>query len=380
MIYSVDFRELCGTVNPFGVAKYVSETGWDEIATRHPDRMRAFNYNHDGKFEQIIVPIDRTFKDYKDVLFSSVKKIADVEEKPLEQVILYLLNPSSDILKVRLAKKNVEPGNILLDDAVSLFDNAKKLLSAAAMDVVSPSKYHRGRPDDNISKFLGNCRFGQTEVGSYIISVVCPFAEIKENEGYRQLSIFSDEEMCASSLTRKVTNQIIKNAVRIKKCVDAGNESQLIHSDGDDQISANFMDALSGFGIKDNDTTVEIKVDWSPVVKNPDYDGIVVSLNHDYYSPISEVSKELHSVKEESRPIIGRIEALKSLPDVEKRREGTIRVVYIDSSNHKKTVSATLDKENYDRAIEAHAHGNVVRMAGTIKKNEMDCTEFDVIG
>lgn len=105
MIYSVDFRELCGTVNPFGVAKYVSETGWDEIATRHPDRMRAFNYNHDGKFEQIIVPIDRTFKDYKDVLFSSVKKIADVEEKPLEQVILYLLNPSSDILKVRLAKK-----------------------------------------------------------------------------------------------------------------------------------------------------------------------------------------------------------------------------------------------------------------------------------
>lgn len=380
MIYSVDFRELCGTVNPFAVAKYVSETGWSEIPTKHADQMRAFNYESDGKFEQIIIPIDRTLRDYKDVFFSSVKKIADIEEKPLEQVILYLLNPSSDIIRVRLEKKDVEPGNILLDDAVNLFDNAKKLLSAAAMDVVSPSKYHRGRPDDNISKFLGNCRFGQTEVGSYIISVVCPFADIQDNEGYRQLSIFSDEELCASSLTRKVTTRIIRNVTRIKECVDAGTEGQLVQSEGDDQISANFMDALSGFGIIDDDTTVELKVNWSPVVKNHEYEGTAVSLNHDYYSPINEVSQELHAVKEESRPIIGRIEALKSLPDLEKRKEGTIKVVYIDSSNHKKTVSATLDKEDYDRAIEAHAHGSVVRLTGMVKKNEMDCTGFDVIG
>lgn len=72
-----------------------------------------------------------------------------------------------------------------------------------------------------MSQFINNCKFGQTEIGSYVVSVVCPFAELDDAEGYKQLSIFSEEEQCADSLTRKVTNRIMSNVSFIKNTIDA---------------------------------------------------------------------------------------------------------------------------------------------------------------
>ena len=100
--------------------------------------------------------------------------------------------------------------------------------------------------DDCVQKFLSNCRFGQTEVGSYVVSVVCPFAELDENEDYKQLSIFSDEERCANSLTRKVTSRDMENISFIKNHIDNGELEKLVLQNEDRMISANFYEALRG--------------------------------------------------------------------------------------------------------------------------------------
>lgn len=124
--------------------------------------------------------------------------------------------------------------------------------------------------DDVVQKFLSDCRFGQTEIGSYVVSVVCPFAELNEGEGYKQLSIFSDEEQCAESLTRKITNKVMKN----------------------------------------------------------------------------------------------------------------ITIVYLDENDKPKTVSVQLDKNDYDKAIVAHADGKHVEVTGelsTTKRPSMTCELFSII-
>ena len=170
---------------------------------------------------------------------------------------MYLLNPNTDILKIRLEKKDVEAGNILFDDAIRMYENAKRLLAATALDILHPKKYHQGRMDDCVLKFLSNCRFGQTEIGSYVVSVVCPFAELDENEDYKQLSIFSDEEQCANSLTRQVTSRVMKNISFIKNQIDNGEMDKLILQDGDKIISANFYEALGGLNLDSNGADVE---------------------------------------------------------------------------------------------------------------------------
>lgn len=70
--------------------------------------------------------------------------------------MLYLLNPNTDILKIRLEKDDVEQGNIMLDNAINLFNNAKKILAATALDIINPQKTHYGRMDDSVKIFICN--------------------------------------------------------------------------------------------------------------------------------------------------------------------------------------------------------------------------------
>ncbi|MCI8635043.1 MAG: hypothetical protein HFJ05_05530 [Eubacterium sp.] len=312
----------------------------------------------------------------------AVVTVAEVENKSVEQVLLYLLNPNTDILKIRLEKKDVEAGNILFDDAIRMYENAKRLLAATALDILHPKKYHQGRMDDCVLKFLSNCRFGQTEIGSYVVSVVCPFAELDENEDYKQLSIFSDEEQCANSLTRQVTSRVMKNISFIKNQIDNGEMDKLILQDGDKIISANFYEALGGLNLDSNGADVEFIAEWSPIVKNTDCVKNRILLTHDYYQPIETTIERLKDETNKSTKIIGRIKKLESSPDVQKRKIGKITVVYLDENDKRKTVTVNLNKNEYDKAIKAHERGFHVEIVGEISSGRnvsMSCESFAVI-
>ena len=60
--------------------------------------------------------------------------------------------------------------------------------------------------------------------------------------------------------------------------------------------------------------------------------------------------------------MIGRIKKLEFSPDVQKRKIGTITVVYLDENDKRKTVTANLDKNDYDKAMKAHEKGCYVEI------------------
>ena len=70
-----------------------------------------------------------------------------------------------------------------------------------------------------------------------------------EKEGYKQLSIFSEEEACANSLTRRVTSRVMDNISQIKRYIDDGNLEGLLEKEGEETISANFYEALTGLNL-----------------------------------------------------------------------------------------------------------------------------------
>ena len=379
MIYSVNFLDMTENLNPLAVCKYLEQTDWNNISFRRSD-VKVYQFEKVGIFKQVMVPLDKAFVDYKNAMYDVVQNVANIEGKSVEQVMLYLLNPNTDILKIRLDKKEVESGNILFDDAIKLFDNAKKLLAATALDIINPKKIHYGRIDDSVQKFLNQCRFGQTEIGSYVVSVVCPFAELSEKEGYKQLSIFTDEERCAYSLTRKVTNKLMDNVAFVKKNIDEGCMDKLLEDDID--ISSNFLEALNGLNLQSERTLVEFSTDWAPAVKiNRSHNNHVIVTN-DYYEPIASV---IDKIKEETNgrtEIIGRIKQLSAAPVVDKRVGGTITVVFLDENNKPKSVVVHLEKEDYDNAVEAHQHGKAVKIVGDLNtkgKLKMENAIFSII-
>ena len=138
MIYSVNYKELSGRINPIVFKRYLKETGWKPAPTQRDD-ISVFKYNKDGLFEQVTIPNVRTLTDYSLSLYLAVRDVANLEGKPIEQVLLTLLNPCSDIIKIRIENPAIEPGNIPFDAAVELYDSARKLITASARDVVN---YH----------------------------------------------------------------------------------------------------------------------------------------------------------------------------------------------------------------------------------------------
>lgn len=139
MIYSVNYVDLAEKIDPLAFIRYLRETGWEHFPTLR-NGVEIYQLENTNGFFQVNIPTERFFSDYKEAVYTSVRTVAQAEGRAEEQVLLYLLNPNTDILKIRLAKANVEAGNILFDDAIRMYENAKKLLAPAAMDVLHPKK------------------------------------------------------------------------------------------------------------------------------------------------------------------------------------------------------------------------------------------------
>lgn len=381
MIYSVNFLDLTEKINPLAFSKYLKDTGWNLFPSKKT-HIKIFQFEENDAFYQVIIPVEKQLSDYKEAMYKAVTTVAEAENKSVEQVMLYLLNPNTDILKIRLIRNDIEAGSILFDDAIRMYENAKKLLGAATRDILHPRKYHQGRTDDAVSQFLSGCRFGQTEVGSYVVSVVCPFAELDEEEGYKQLSIFSDEEQCARSLTRQVTTRVMDNIFQIKEHIDEGNLDGLLSKSSTDIISANFYEALTGLNLDTEGANVEFTAEWSPAVKNKMDVKSKILLTHDYCQPLLTAAGRLKEKKKTLTKILGRINKLESSPDVTQRKNGKISVVYLDEHEKKRSTAVLLDHNDYGRAIEAHEKGLYVEIEGTLtgsKRSSMTCEAFRVI-
>lgn len=112
---------------------------------------------------------------------------------------------------------------------------------------------------------------------------------------------------------------------------------------------------MNGLNLDSEGTDVEFIAEWSPVVKNVSY------------SP--------------SR-IVGRVKKLESSPDPEKRERGKITLVYLGEDDRKRTVTANSEKDDYDRAIEAHALGSYVEIEGELTSGRnatITCDSFTII-
>ncbi|MBQ8706748.1 MAG: hypothetical protein IJ523_01525 [Succinivibrionaceae bacterium] len=244
MTYSVNLEDLAEKISTHVFVEYLSKTGWICLPSRR-DYLKIFQFRYaDDGFYQVVVPLERSLGDYKRSLFDAIVTVAGAEKQSVEQLILYLLNPNTDILKIRLDKNGAEPGTVAIDDGIRICENARRLLAATARDIAALNRCHQGRTDDVVSRFVDSCRLGQTEIGGYVVSIFCPFGKIDHQNSFRLLNAFYEEDECASSLNRQAINRLMSSVAMIKDAIGKG------VCDSDEQtencaVSACFWLALS---------------------------------------------------------------------------------------------------------------------------------------
>jgi len=281
MIYSYGSDENAEKIVPINMVKFLQDLNWREISIKRND-LRVFQFDRDNKFYQVTIPMDKKLSDFSAAMLRAVETVAESMQTSTERMILTLMNPMSDILKVRVMNSSVKHGSISIEDALKLFESIKMLFTWTAMDVLQPRLYHQGRQLKEVQEMVKKCRWGQTEAGSYIISLVCPL--VGENEGEdTQLTLFDDKTKCTDSLTRRTTVKLLKSIDQVKRSIDSLDR---LFSDSNTGISLNFLIALSSLDISKEGCETEISADWASTVMDTSLGFNAVSISHDYYEPI----------------------------------------------------------------------------------------------
>lgn len=381
MIYSTDFKKLAGKISHMDLSKYLSDLEWKKTKSKR-EYVDIYQFEKGGKLYQIDLPLNRELRDYNGAMYSAMETISKSEKKSVEQIILELLNPMSDIIRFRIVSEKNESGSIYIESAIQLYNNAKKLLVTSALDIRNPSINHNSRLDAKTQELIENFRFGQTEIGSYITSVVCPLANVGEN-GVEQYSLFSDEEICAYSFTRQLTKKLISSVKNIKENINELENFINSNSSNGDSISVNFLEALNDMSINNPENELEITAKWAPTIKKNTLDISSVKLSHDYYNPIKAITEKYKVSTVNEKSFMGKIKSCKSEPAVEKRKQGKIQLVFIDDDFKSRTVNSWLKKEDYDKAVIAHQNGSMVSLTGTLieqgNTRNVEPTDFKIL-
>ena len=134
----------------------------------------------------------------------------------------------------------------------------------------------------------------------------------------------------------------------------------------DNGISSNFYEALNGLNFKSDHTLVEFRTEWSPNVTNNRSTNNYVRVTSDYYQPISAVIEQIKGKTNQHTEIFGKIRQLNAAPNVDNRDLGTIVVVFVDNNSRIKSATVDLKRDDYEKAVEAHQHGNTVKIIGDL--------------
>lgn len=354
------------SINVKEFAKLLASSGWKRIQLWN--RSAAIYKKEEGdRLWQVTLPETTEFRDYDEVILKAISEYADSEGISREEALLTAQYPNSDIIYLRTNDNRTQAGSITMDAAVRIYDNAKKLFIATAMDIINPKTEHKGRQPQKVSSFINNCRFGQTEIGSYIIPVVCPLQNLDDaSDNAEQLSLFSDEDDLSDSFTRKVTAKLMDNLGIISDCINNdGDIEALANRPADSVISINFIEALKELNDIDNDAAaLDFHISWAHRAPENRSKVQAASFSRNMTPILEAASRRLSEHVKPDISIIGRIKALKSTPDAAERKNGKAEIVYLDDADRKKTSRIILGKEDYDLAIEAHRRGLLVKVEG----------------
>ena len=360
-IMEVAFEKISFAV----IQRYLANNNWMSIASKREHL--AIWYIDKPTPTEILLPLDRDFIDYSELIIKVFYKIALVENRAVEQIMNDLLLPPSDIIRFRVDNKRTEEGLIAFNEGLSLLENAKRSLFTTACDILQPAFYHKRMSYKGAQQFIDSCYIGQTERGSFIASVVCPFINTTVDEKPAQLSLFNPEEELLNSFTRRVTKRYMKSLSTIKKAIETGKHDMLEKFEYEGTISANFIESIIELGEYGDNGKIEISASWSSVIKEAIDEPSAIAFTKDYILPMESIVSKLKPKDDGvDGEYVGKISKAQAEPDPNNRIDGEITFNFIGDEDKIIKAKVLLTPEDFSKACKALEKGLNVQISGKL--------------
>lgn len=342
-----------------GIRMFLSQYGWTETEPLRNGSVLQF-VSPDGN-NAVHFPLDKTLRDYYEVVEYSLKNIALSLNIPIQTLVNRLLNPFYDILKWRMVDYD---GKVPFFSMINELAKIKKILAVSCLDILSPAKFHTKIYTKAVNDNMQGYSIGQSEHGSYILNVLCPL------DNY-QLYMYKDVDVDEMPLKRKINMCLLKNVNQIQKDLLEGNVNKVDEDVDMGKYSVNFLDAIGDVCTEDTGTKVNIIMDWCDAVQLPpcfDYSNVLFDTS--YKRVINDIADKYRpkTAENHQKTFYGKIEAISAKPELLDREYVTIKIATIGDDNKKITVNAKLDyRLFYDKIERAFKKSENIKLSGILQ-------------
>jgi hypothetical protein len=248
--------EVLAAVTPRALHAYLAAQGWRKVRVIGD---KGDLYAQEGTPE-ILAPASDHFADYSVAMSQIVDILARTEDRDAQAVLRDLTIADVDLIRVR-AHEAEEDGSISIARGVDLVQQSHDMLLAAACAAAQPKRAYRAGSNKEASDYMSTVRIGQTERGSFVLTLVSPVApSLVAND--QQPTLWPEVE--AEPFARKVTRQLIKALESAREAVALANRGAGI--DAFEQrvasgISANLCAAVANLAKDGNG--LDVSVAWA---------------------------------------------------------------------------------------------------------------------
>ena len=169
MRISIQDERALNDILPSMLSAYARAAGWKK---QEPFGNDSYVYVHE-KAPEIIIPRTQNLGDYADVVSRLIAIFADTANTDALSIYRDLVTADRDIVRVRAAPEGVS-GSVPVDDGMNLIKGAHDMVLAAACSLWKPMQFYHARANQQALEYMQRVRLGQTEQGSYIVTLLAP--------------------------------------------------------------------------------------------------------------------------------------------------------------------------------------------------------------
>jgi len=345
---------------PAELAAYLHQQGWTQLKS---DQNWAEYSKQLGEEEIALeVPQYSSARDYARVVRLLLEDMARIETREPSAILRDVKASSVDIVRLAIEGAATRDGRIPVEAGRRIYGAARDMLLAAACSVIDPRPVFAKRKPEEAMELLQRARFGQTEVGSFVLTIECfvpPRLQQTLLPGDADLDAPLERRACL-----KLAQALVGAEAASRESTVSGEIGPFLNRTRDG-VSANLCDAVAE--IIESTTAEAVRAHFSFASRRP----LSVTVSQDVaFSPdVAPVLREAAArLRDEASyfgtEIIGPVVKLSSQDP--SRGGETVIHSYVEGKPLR--IHVTLSPNPYQTAIEAHRDGVLVRCLGDLRR------------
>lgn len=357
-------------LNSLGIGElngYLHASGW-QVERPLGDRAVLWNKRVGGDEFQILVPQQRSFTDYAIHISQGLEVLSALEERSELEIYRDIVQTQMDTVRLQFRSSVFEDGSVPLKQAVKIVEQARDMMLAAACATVEAKPYYHNRKQDKAMEHLDKVRMGQTEHGSFVLTLQTSVPprlrrETQEPSLFPKLAS-SPEEPFERRVTLTLANSVLEAGKAVLLAETTGDFSpfQKVVSKG---VNANLCAAIAEMGLETNTNTLSIGFHWSPSRALLEQIPSQVEFTKSHFQTLREAARLFReNAPQDDFELQGFVEVLD-------RKQGDLEGhVTISGAvdNTLRSIRVTLNDIDYQVALAAHDKRQAVKCVGELIK------------